>query len=34
MVARLTRALKHASFQVLLAVPLLIAVVQGARWRP
>jgi hypothetical protein len=34
MVARVARALKHASVQALLALPMLIVVVQGARWRP
>jgi hypothetical protein len=34
MVARVARALKHASFQALWALPVLITVVQGARWRP
>jgi len=34
MVARVTRALKHASFHALWALPMLITVVQGARWRP
>jgi hypothetical protein len=34
MVARVTRALKHASFQALWALPMLITIVQGARWRP
>jgi hypothetical protein len=34
MVARLARALKHASTYVALAVPVFIAVMQGARWRP
>jgi hypothetical protein len=34
MVARVTRALKHASSHALWALPMLITVVQGARWRP
>jgi hypothetical protein len=34
MVARVARALKHASFHALLALPVVIAIAQGARWRP
>jgi len=34
MVARVARALKHASAYLALAAPVLVVLAQGARWRP